>query len=160
MNCNIVHSFCSILKTLISRWDHDVSVVTDKTGKTILHTACQNGHLKVVDAIDSLFDSEKLSIIYQLCDNEGNSLLHLACQYQKVNVVRRLINKRGANIDARNNSKEAPIHIAAQFQSKDIIDILLNKGAALETKDGNDCTPLHHAARCNQKDMVEYLIKR
>ena len=139
--------------------DKDVSLVKDKHGKTILHLACQNGHLKVVIAIESLLDSDKLSCVYELCDNEGNTLLHLACQHQRKNVVQHLIHERGANIDARKNSKngEAPIHIAAQFQSRDIIDILLKKGADIETRDANGCSPLHHAARCNQKDMVEHL---
>jgi len=136
--------------------------VKDKNGKTILHLACQNGHLDVVNGLDCLLDPEQLSRIYELCDKEGNTLLHLACQYQKENVVRHLINNKGANIDARNNSraKEAPIHIAAQFQSKKIINILLEKGADIESEDANGCTPLHHAARCNQKDMVEHLTKR
>ena len=151
-----MYLFFSILKRLC---DHDVSVVTDKNGKTILHLACQNGHLDVVHAIDSLLDSEKRSTIYALCDNEGNTLLHLACQCQSKNVVQHLIQERGAKIDARNNStnEETPIHVAAQFPSEEIIDILLKNGADIETKDANGCTPLHHAARCNQKDMVEHL---
>lgn len=146
------------MKALISH-NSDVSEVKDKKGKTILHLACQNGHLDVVNGLDGLLDPEQLSNIYELCDKEGNTLLHLACQYQRENVIRHLIDNKGANIDARNNSmgNEAPIHIAAQFQSKKIINVLLEKGAGLESRDANGCTPLHHAARCNQKDMVEHL---
>ena len=146
------------MKALLGH-EKDVSVIKDKHGKTILHLACQHGHLDVVRAIDSLLDSDKLSSVYKLCDNEGNTLLHLACRHQRKNVVQHLIYERGANVDARKNSEdgEAPIHIAAQSQSKEIVDILLNKGADIEAKDANGCTPLHHAARCNQKAMVEYL---
>ena len=137
-------------------------MVKDGNGRTVLHLACQKGHLSIVQVIESQLDPEKLQEIYKLCDNEGNTVLHLACQSQKKTVVRHLVDKRRTHIDARNNSKngEAPIHVAAQFQSTDIIDILLDQRADIETKDANECTPLHHAARCNQKDMVRHLVER
>ena len=132
-------------------------MLKDGHGKTVLHLACQNGHLNIVQVIDSYLDSEK---IYELCDNDGNTLLHLACQSQNKNVVLHLTNKRNAKIDARNNSKEAPIHVAAQFPSTEIVNILLKQRANIESRDASGCTPLHHAARCDQKDMIQHLIGR
>lgn len=137
-------------------------MVKDGKGQTVMHLACQNGNLNIVQVIESQLDTEKLQEIYELHDNEGNTVLHLACESQQENIVRHLVDKRRTDIDARNHSKngEAPIHVAAQFQSTDIIDILLSQGADIETKDANDCTPLHHAARSNQKDMVRHLVER
>jgi len=132
-------------------------MLKDGHGKTVLHLACQNGHLHIVQVIETHVDSEEF---YELCDNDGNSLLHLACQSQNKDVVLHLIGERNAKIDARNNSEEAPIHVAAQFQSTKIVDILLKQGANIESRDASGCTPLHHAARCNQKDVIQHLIER
>ena len=135
-------------------------MLKDGHGRTVLHLAYQKGHLNIVQVIESHLDSDKLQEIYELCDNDGNTLLHLACQSQDKNAVLHLIHKWNAKIDARNNSKEAPIHVAAQFQSTEIIDILLEQGTNIESTDASGCTPLHHAARCNQKDMIQHLIER
>ena len=132
-------------------------MLKDGHGRTVLHLACQNGHLNIVQVIESHLDSEE---IYELCDNDGNTLLHLACQSQNKNVVLHLIDKGRTSVDARNNSKEAPIHVAAQFHSTEIVTILLKQGADIESRDSSCCTPLHHAARCNQQDMIQHLIKR
>ena len=132
-------------------------MLKDGHGRTVLHLAYQNGHLNIVQVIESHLDSEE---IYELCDNDGNTLLHLACQSQNKNVVLHLIDKGRASVDARNNSKLAPIHVAAQFHSTEIVTILLKQGADIESRDASGCTPLHHAARCNQQDMIQHLIKR
>ena len=135
-------------------------MLKDGHGRTVLHLAYQKGHLNIVLVIESHLDTDKLQEIYELSDNDGNTLLHLACQSQDKNVVLHLIHKWNAKIDARNNSKEALIHVATQFHSTEIVDILLKQGADIESRDASGCTPLHHAARCNQQDMIQHLIKR
>lgn len=150
-----MHYF-SILRALLEHEQEDL-MLKDGQGRTVLHLAFQNGHLHIVQVIESHLDSEE---IYELRDNDGNSLLHLACQSQNKEGVLHLIGKRNAKIDARNNSEEAPVHVAAQFQSTEIVDILLKQGANIESRDASGCTPLHHAARCNQKDMIQHLIER
>ena len=144
------------------RPDQETLTVKDGSGKTALHLACHCGHLNIVQVIESHLDQEKLQELYELCDNEGNTLLHLACQSQTKNVVQHLVHKGRANIDARNTLKdrEAPLHVAAQFQSTEIVNILLDHGADIETRDANNCTPLHYAAKSNQKVMIQYLLKR
>ena len=150
-----MHYF-SILRALLEHEQEDL-MLKDGQGRTVLHLAFQNGHLHIVQVIESHLDSEE---IYELRDNDGNSLLHLACQSQNKEGVLHLIGKRNAKIDARNNSEEAPVHVAAQSQSTTIVDILLKQGANIESRDASGCTPLHHAARCNQKDMIQHLIER
>ena len=137
-------------------------MVKDGNGKTILHLAYQKGYLKIVELIENHLDYEKLQEMYGICDNEGNTLLHLACQSQEKNVVLHLVDKRTVDIDARNKlkDKEAPIHVAAQLPSTEIIDILLKRGADIESTDAKGCTVLHHAARHNQKAMIQHLFER
>ena len=136
-------------------------MVNDGSGRTVLHLACQNGQLKAVQMIEIHLDSEKLQEIYEICDNKGNTPLHLACQSQKEIVVLHLVDKRRASVDTRNKlNGEAPIHVAAQSNSIKIVDILLERGANIESRDTSGCTPLHHAARCDQNAMIQHLAKR
>ena len=62
----------------------------DESGWTVLHIACQKGHLNVVKVIESHLDPDKLQKMY---DIEGNTLLHLACQSNSKDVVLHLLNK-------------------------------------------------------------------
>ena len=151
----------STLDILINQ-DKKVLMMKDASERTVLHLAYQKGHLKVVELIESQLDPEQLQNMYRLHDNEGNTVLHLACQSQEKNVVLHLVDKKGAQIDARRSSedKETPIHVAAQFQSTEIVDILLNRGADIENTDASGCTPLHHAARWDQKAMIEHFHER
>ena len=152
----------------------------DESGWTILHIACQKGHLNVVKAIESHVDPNKLQKMYDICDKEGNTLLHLACQSNSKDVVLHLLNKRSAGTDARSNSKEAPVcvaaqllvatnnkgeapvHTAAQHKSIDIIELLLDKGGntVIELKDHRGYTSLHHAAENNQSEIITFLHQR
>lgn len=151
----------STLEILIKQ-DKKVLMMKDGNGRTVLHLAYHKGHQKVVELIESQLDPEQLQNMYRLHDNEGNTVLHLACQSQEKNVVLHLVDERGEKIDARRSSedKEAPIHVAAQFQSTEIIDILLNRGANIESTDASGCTPLHHAARQDQETMIQHLYDR
>lgn len=136
-------------------------MVKDGSGKTVLHLACQNGHLNVVQGIETHLDLAKLQEIYEICDNNGNTPLHLACQSQKKKVVIHLVDKKRVSIDTRNKlNGEAPIHVAAQGKSTKIMGILLERGAYIESTDTSGCTPLHHAARCDQSGMIQYLSER
>ena len=59
-----------------------------------------------------------------------------------------------------NNQKESPLHLAAYFGQKDIVELLIDKGADINTKNNNGSTPLHLAARFGQKDVVELLLTK
>ena len=68
----------------------------------------------------------------------------------------------GANLETTNEDGYTPIHLAACYGYKDLIEFLVSKGANLEAatwKEG--ATPLSIAARTNEKkDTVELLVSK
>ena len=120
---------------------------------TPLHIACQEGHHKVVKALEPHLSAEDI----RAKDMEENTALHLACEGGKMNIVQLLLDK-GIGVrelmNERNVRGEAPIHFAARDGYKDIVEVLLNKDGALATlQDNCGFTPLHHAARNNQEKV-------
>ena len=52
------------------------------------------------------------------------------------------------------------LHLAAYFGIKDVVKLLLDKGAKLETKDKDDRTPLLYAAANGHEAVVKLLREK
>ncbi|MEX1012616.1 MAG: ankyrin repeat domain-containing protein [Waddliaceae bacterium] len=95
----------------------------------------------------------------------ADDLLFKAVSSDKTALTRLLI-KKGANVNAKNNCRHTPLHIAAQRNNVKMADLLIEKGANINARDlfmsgGEDVrTPLHIAAERNHVEMADLLIER
>lgn len=89
-------------------------------------------------------------------DNDGNTLLHYAASSGQTEIVELLLRYR-ANINARNNNGDTPLHKAVYEQRENIVRILLERGARIVVNK-NKKTPLHMAATGRNVDIVELLL--
>ena len=64
------------------------------------------------------------------------------------------------NVDFMDNRKETALHKAADQGHKDIVQLLLSKGASVEAMDPTGWTPLHRAARNGHTSTVELLLSK
>ncbi|MGV8119947.1 MAG: ankyrin repeat domain-containing protein [Candidatus Xenobiia bacterium LiM19] len=55
--------------------------------------------------------------------------------------------------------KRFPIHWAADNGNLEIMQILVNKGADINTRNGNNMTPLRIAFHKDNRKMIDYLIQ-
>ena len=62
--------------------------------------------------------------------------------------------EKGVNVDARADSDQTPLHIAAEENSADVARLLIQKGADLEAKTKDGKTPLQHALYLNVAQML------
>lgn len=148
----------------------------DNLGWTPLHEAVQCGTGKLGRVLMSLID-HGADIAAQ--GNGGETPLHLALLGDMSNIfLEMLINPKA--IDLRDQLGQTPLHWAAQYamerHNEDIdprwihemglertsIEMLLDKGAAIETRDNKGWTPLHvavmNAFQLNQVGNIRSLL--
>ncbi|KAB8290813.1 hypothetical protein EYC80_008450 [Monilinia laxa] len=151
-------SFC---KSEASR----VPEMKPEQGETSLHVAVRTGD---IEAVRSLSHYDGLIKAY---DARGYTPLHVAAARGAVEALD-IISRKSKNlsIPSRDNSKDTPLTLAAgqevdQSESRKLllaksINILLDRGANIEEKNGYNYTALMSAAYEANKEIVSLLLSR
>ncbi|KAI8549818.1 hypothetical protein RHMOL_Rhmol06G0055000 [Rhododendron molle] len=101
-------------------------------------------------------------------DTEGNTILHFLAMYGNAFVVDNLVKDNGNNNNSsivqredllrKNNKGNTPLHEAARFGQKRVVDILLRKQESLaRERNGLGETPVYVAAACGHEDVFDHL---
>ena len=85
--------------------------------------------------------------------------MHYAVKLNRERIALFLIAKN-ADVNARDNKEQTPIHLAAQHGLTDMCRFLLDFNANIKLKDLSGWTVLHHAVNHNHLDTIPLLIKR
>lgn len=117
----------------------------NRKGETPLHLAAQEGD---PDSMQLLLDS---GADPEARDDHGNTILHHAAMtiYHGrfgVDVAKFIQNVGRTAVDAKNESGQTPLLLAAREDNSDIAQFLLDMGADPGSKDHHESTPLHYAA--------------
>lgn len=128
----------------------------DRNGLTPLHLASHRGHASVVTRL--LADEDELSL-----GPPPSSPPRLMWQSSKEgsHLVPTLSLKKKMVVDARDNVRSCPLHLAAASGSAHVMRLLLHNGADPSTSNGYRQTPLHTAATCeceSSSDSVKLLV--
>ncbi len=164
------------VKLLISE-DADVNVKNNE-GLTPLHYAAREGHKEIVElllahgadvnigganynmiATEFAMRSNHTEIV-QLLVSKGADIspLHFAL-YMKDETKARSLIEGGADVSRRTPYGTTPLDRAVVAGFKDIVELLIAKGADVNAKDNWDWTPLHSAVY-GHKEIVELLIAK
>ena len=115
--------------------------VKNKDGNTLLHLACLKGERK--DMVELLINLKDEAGNYVVDVNEknkdGNTSLHLACMDGKCkDIVELLINLKDAegnyvvDVNIKNNNGNIPLYIACYIKNKNLVKLLLERGAKID----------------------------
>ena len=94
----------------------------------------------VVSDDEILKDIEVVEDLEQV-DRDGRTLLINAAAYERVAIVRYLL-ERGANVAAQDKMGFSALHFAVQNANLDLVKLLLDAGADVNLKDGFGKPPL------------------
>jgi len=84
--------------------------------------------------------------------------LHEAVKEDDIFAVRCFL-LRGADVNAKDEYGNTPLHFAAWHGHREVIEVLIDKGANVNSKAGNGLTPLELAVVAAQKDIPALLRK-
>ena len=92
---------------------------------------------------------------------DGFQPIGLAAFFGHTAIVEYLI-EQGAEIDApsHNNMRVRPLHSAVANKRVDIVKLLIERGADVNSTQADDFTPLHEAAQNGMLDVARWLIER
>ena len=143
------------ISCLIDKFGYDSYIHVKRTdGCNLLHLACQQGHLELIERLATEFDP-----MIQESDNDGNIPLHYAALNGNSELATLLISKYHSPVNHQNNKTETPLHLACIKGYLTFIQTLVKKYKAdINTRDINNHTPLTSAAFNGQLEVVKYFI--
>lgn len=127
-----------VVRLLLAARDIDVNV-RQQNGGTPLFLAVQNNFPALVELLVSRGADVNLTL------NDGTSPLCSAAYLGNTEVVRRLLLAPDIQVDHTTHEQVTALVFAVQHRSKDIVEILLDKGANPDIVDDEGVAPLHIA---------------
>ncbi|KAK3279161.1 hypothetical protein CYMTET_12937 [Cymbomonas tetramitiformis] len=125
--------------------------VSDKSGLTALHHACQRGALDVVKFLIAHGAEVETE------DKLGRTPLHAAAIWDHPEVVKFLVG-RDAYLESNDYSDETPLLLAVRNSPLDMVKLLLSLGASTDSRSKNGLSPLGEALIRGKLDVAEVLV--
>lgn len=166
-NKNLETEFSHPLHTFIERKRHDLLeklveepftnfTTCDAEGRSALHLAVE---LNDLESLNILLKSMDPKVATKLQDKNGNTALHWACLHNAgKEIIETLINSKFEHTTVNKNN-ETPLHCAAEGDNVPAIDVLISKGAKVNSADKEKNTPLATALLKHSPNAVRALIR-
>lgn len=114
--------------------------ITNDRGFNALHQACLKGNNPVVEKILS-----KRPDVVNIPKRDGFTALHLAVVNGHYRIAQTLLTKGRCNLELRNNKQETPLISAALNKQWDVLELLVEAGADIDSQDKDGDTALNIA---------------
>lgn len=130
---------------------------SDENGFQPLHFAAQTGNVAMIN-----FLIEKGAHVYSARTNkEGLTPFHVAVDHGHFDAVLAFIESRTVSVNMKTKLRQGgqtPLHRAVLKSHLKIIELLINQGASIETKDSEGRQAIHYAAQADDPHVLEYVI--
>ncbi|XP_050690454.1 poly [ADP-ribose] polymerase tankyrase-2-like isoform X1 [Eriocheir sinensis] len=95
----------------------------------------------------------------EISGNDPLRELFEACRNGDLVRVKKLVTPQNVNARDTAGRKSSPLHFAAGFGRRDVVEHLLNLGAAVGARDDGGLIPLHNACSFGHAEVVSLLLK-
>ena len=131
----------------------------DSLDLTPLHLAVQNRQPEMVALLVTRYANTELKGKAFGMTGEAITPLHLAAVLGDVESARILVEQGKADLESRTSfSERTPLHSAADADQSEVVKLLLESGAKVDSRDAYGETPLHYAAREGSVESAKLLI--
>ena len=84
--------------------------------------------------------------------------MHRAIRRERKELAELLI-RRGANVNARDQQKRTPLHVAVDTKSVKIVEMLVENGAEINPRDSQGHTPIYYASGSGVSEQIKELLR-
>ncbi|KAK7445076.1 hypothetical protein VKT23_014938 [Stygiomarasmius scandens] len=162
-----------VVKLLIDR-GADVNAMNELTWPrdTPLHAAARGEHMQVFKLLVQS-DANVFPLLYaiehgtldtvkllMLNDDSHEWALRAAAEYQRIDIMRFVLDIEGVNVNAKDDFGTTPLQDAARDGEENIIKLLIEKGADVNVEGGRYGTALQAAACWGRLGVVKLLIAK
>ena len=143
------------LKHLLNNYSFDKNATDPRNNiqSTLLHLACQEGHVATVLYLTSL---PKCDISAKT--SNGSTALHLACNSSSLPILKHLVEECHMDLIIRDYNGMAPVHVACEAGSLNLVKYIIEHSSlSLDITDSFGRTPLLIAAFSKNLPIIRYL---
>ncbi|XP_022609211.1 histone-lysine N-methyltransferase EHMT1-like isoform X2 [Seriola dumerili] len=142
------HEICHMLVQAGANLD-----MFDEEQRTPLMVACENNHL---DTVKYLL---RAGAAISQKDIMGFTCLHLATKLGHYDIVHHLVSKASKHINCQDDGGWTPITWAIEYKHKELVRLLLSRGADVNIRDKEENVCLHWAALSGCDDIAQALLE-
>ena len=149
------YNFLYCLKHLLNNYSFDINATDPRndTQTTLLHLACQEGHVATVLYLTSLPKCDISAIT-----SNGSTALHLACKSRSLPILKRLVEECHMDLIIRDYNGMAPVHVACEAGSLSLVKYIIEHSSlSLDITDFFGRTPILIAAFSKNLPIIRYL---
>ena len=117
-----------------------------------LYNASEGGLLDVVKML------VQAGADVRTADEDGYTSLHVAVHFGQTETVRYLVGLPEVEVNHRDIHNETALHLAANHHP-DVVQVLLDAGADIESKNNDGRSPLHSACASGKHDAAKMLVE-
>ena len=125
-----------------------------KYGRSPFQTACASGELDVVKML------VRAGAGVRATSNHGWTCLMLAACCGRTETVRYLVSLPEVELNHQETIRNfSALHLAVEKKAADVVQVLIDAGADIETRSNYGCSPLHTACASGALDIVKMLVR-
>ena len=95
----------------------------------------------------------------RVTDEEGATCLTLASYFGHIETVRYIVDLPEVELNHRDSDNKIPLHCAAQEKHTDVVQLLIDAGTEIDSKNGVGRFPVHLASLSGALDVVKMLVR-